>query len=146
MANLIDDAETIMGELIILGAMGLLIWIAFRWGSQKTAAIQPASSPQGTIDSLTNSIWGPSYVPPSTGSVPDRINGALWGDTGAPSAWDQIVTSLKNLFSGEEQTQTANEAQSIPGAAPAGLSGPLSFGAYAGSAGDMISGVGAAAA
>ncbi len=133
-----------MGEVIILGVLGIFLWIAYKWGTQKQ---QPAPAqnnandyPVGSesLQALQDWGFGPNYASPSTGSVPERISGTLWG--GQENWIDKIFSGLNSLLGGSDSPETSDAQQpaaALPyGAPPAGITAPLSFGNYAGDAPD----------
>jgi hypothetical protein len=113
----IKDAEGLIGVVVTLGAIGLLIWVGYKWGKGQTPASQPDGAGGGLLDSLQEATWGANYAPPSTGSVPGRINETLWG-SGANTPTnpvDQFFAFLDKWIGPDDQAQAGQSDQPAGG-------------------------------
>lgn len=148
MANVIDETENLMILLLLFGLIGAAIWgvdwiiknLAPAKKKPNTAQPDPTQTnpedPIGTtLGKWADAIWGPNYVPPSTGSVPQRIDQTLWGN-GNGNVVDRFFATLNRLFGGNDipvvpqqeqpaNSQTVQNLQTLQyGAPPTGLDLP----------------------
>lgn len=145
MANIIDESEGVIVGLILLAVLVFLILIALNWQKPKPntatptpladAAVEDLPLGSKTLGAIQDRLWGPNYVPPSSGSPSQRISQTLWGN-GSGNWVDQFFSALNKLLGGsavpiapQGDQAAASQAASVSvyGAAPENLGEALSF-------------------